>query len=92
MNLVKGFFQFWYDFIVGDCWEIAVGVAIILGVIGCLIGTKMWVLLETTATVDGEVVTTMLYPRSIPLIVAGLLMLLLVGSVYQEFRRKLDPK
>ena len=90
MNFIRGFFQFWYDFIVGDCWEIAVGVAIILSVTAYLIGTNVWVLLETTATVDGEVVTTMLYHRSIPLIVAGLLMLLLVGSVYQEFRRKYD--
>ena len=92
MNVIKGFFQFWYDFIVGDCWEIAGGVAIILGVIGCLIGTRMWVLLETTAIIDREIVMVKLHHPSIPLIVAGLLMLLLVGSVYREFRRKLDPK
>ena len=92
MNVIKGFFQFWYDFIVGDCWEIAVGVAIVLGAFAILIGTNVWPLLKTTATVDGEVVTTMLYHRSIPLMVAGLLMLLLVGSVNREFRRKLDPK
>ena len=92
MNLIKGFFQFWYDFIVGDCWEIAGGVAIILGVIGCLIGTRMWVLLETTATIDGEIVMVKLHHPSIPLVVAGLLMLLLVGSVYREFRRKVDLK
>ena len=92
MNLIKGFFQFWYDFIVGDCWELAAGIAIVLGVMGYLIGTKMWMLLETTATIDGEVVTIKLQHPSIPLIVAGLLMLLLVGSVYLEFRRKLDSK
>lgn len=26
MRYVKGFFAFWYDFIVGDAWEVAVGV------------------------------------------------------------------
>ena len=92
MNLIKGFFQFWYDFIVGDCWEIAAGIAIVLGVSGCLIGTKIWMLSEITATIDGEVVTIKLQHPGIPLIVVGLLMLLLVGSVYREFRRKLDPK
>jgi hypothetical protein len=29
-NLVRGFFRFWYDFIVGDCWEIAAGVVVVL--------------------------------------------------------------
>jgi hypothetical protein len=72
MNLIKGFFQFWYDFIVGDCWEIAAGIAIVLGVTGCLIGTKIWMLSEITATIDGEVVTTKLQHPGIPLIVAGL--------------------
>ena len=91
MKLIKGFFQFWYDFIVGDCWEIAVGVAMVLGIFAFLIGTKLWPLLETTAAIDGEVVTTKLHHPSIPLIIAGLLMLLLVGSVYREFRRKLNP-
>ena len=26
MKYVKGFFAFWYDFLVGDAWEVAVGV------------------------------------------------------------------
>jgi hypothetical protein len=30
VNIVAGFFRFWYDFIVGDCWQIAAGVAVIL--------------------------------------------------------------
>lgn len=30
MNYVKGFFAFWYDFIVGDAWEVAAGVLISL--------------------------------------------------------------
>ncbi len=27
---VIGFFRFWYDFIVGDAWEIAAGIALVL--------------------------------------------------------------
>jgi hypothetical protein len=30
IGLVRGFFRFWYDFIVGDCWEIAAGVVTVL--------------------------------------------------------------
>lgn len=26
MKYITGFFAFWYDFIVGDAWEVAVGV------------------------------------------------------------------
>ena len=28
MNLVRGFFYFWYDFLVGDAWDIAAGVVV----------------------------------------------------------------
>jgi len=31
MKYVLGFFRFWYDFIIGDCWQIAAGVLIVLG-------------------------------------------------------------
>jgi len=30
VRLIRGFFQFWYDFIIGDCWEIAAGVVVVL--------------------------------------------------------------
>jgi hypothetical protein len=30
MKYIKGFFAFWYDFIVGDSWEVAVGVLLTL--------------------------------------------------------------
>jgi purine-cytosine permease-like protein len=32
MKYLIGFFRFWYDFIIGDCWQIAAGVAIVLAV------------------------------------------------------------
>ena len=30
MKYIKGFFAFWYDFIIGDAWEVAAGVAVCL--------------------------------------------------------------
>jgi hypothetical protein len=30
MKYVRGFFAFWYDFIVGDAWEVAAGVVLAL--------------------------------------------------------------
>jgi len=30
MRFVKGFFAFWYDFIVGDDWRIAAGVVLLV--------------------------------------------------------------
>ena len=30
VRIVVGFFRFWYDFIIGDAWEIAAGVALAL--------------------------------------------------------------
>jgi len=31
MKYLLGFLKFWYDFIIGDCWQIAAGVVIVLG-------------------------------------------------------------
>ncbi len=36
MKYIVGFFQFWYDFVVGDDWTIAVGVVIALAVTALL--------------------------------------------------------
>jgi hypothetical protein len=32
MRFLKGFYQFWYDFIIGDDWKIAVAVLTVLAV------------------------------------------------------------
>jgi hypothetical protein len=32
MNVIKKFFAFWYDFIVGDDWRIALGVVLAIAV------------------------------------------------------------
>ena len=34
MRFVKGFYQFWYDFIIGDDWKIAVAVVTVLAIGG----------------------------------------------------------
>jgi uncharacterized membrane protein len=39
MNIVIGFLRFWYDFIIGDAWEIAVGVVVVLGIGATLVRT-----------------------------------------------------
>jgi hypothetical protein len=41
---IVGFFRFWYDFIVGDDWIAAVGVALALTATGLLAqsGTNAW--------------------------------------------------
>jgi len=35
---MKAFFRFWYDFIVGDDWVVAVGVVAVLGIAAVLAG------------------------------------------------------
>ncbi len=34
MKYITGFFAFWYDFIVGDAWEVAAGVIVGLVLLG----------------------------------------------------------
>jgi len=40
MSVIIGFFGFWYDFIVGDAWEIALGVIIVLTLGAALLRTN----------------------------------------------------
>ena len=32
MNMLTAFFRFWYDFVVGDAWEIAAGIVVVLAI------------------------------------------------------------
>jgi len=34
VSLLRGFLAFWYDFLVGDAWDIALGVVLVLLVLG----------------------------------------------------------
>ncbi len=47
MRYVRGFGLFWWDFIVGDDWRVAAGVAVALGVTALLVqaGVNAWWLL-----------------------------------------------
>jgi len=36
MGYVRGFLYFWYDFLVGDAWDIALGVVVVLAAIGLI--------------------------------------------------------
>jgi hypothetical protein len=38
MRFVIGFFRFWWDFIIGDDWKIAAGVACVLALGALLVG------------------------------------------------------
>ena len=89
MRFIRGFFKFWYDFLVGDCWEIAIGVVIVLGLGAILIATETVVLQEATGLIEGDTAAAKLQNPIFSLIIAVALMLLLVSSVYKEFRRKL---
>ena len=39
MSIITGFFRFWYDFIVGDAWEIAAGIVVVLVLGAVLVST-----------------------------------------------------
>ncbi len=38
MNLFVRFLRFWYDFLIGDCWQIAAGVVVALILAAVVIG------------------------------------------------------
>jgi hypothetical protein len=39
MRLLRGFGRFWFDFIVGDDWRIALGVVLVLGAGALVVAT-----------------------------------------------------
>lgn len=53
MARIRGFFAFWYDFIVGDDWVLAVGVLVALALTavaaGSSLGAIAWLLLPLLA-------------------------------------------
>jgi hypothetical protein len=40
MRFLRGFGRFWFDFIVGDDWRIALGVVLVLGVGALVVATN----------------------------------------------------
>lgn len=53
MTYVKQFLGFWYDFVIGDDWSIAVGVAVALAMTRVLLqlGLNPWWLMPLAVTV-----------------------------------------
>jgi hypothetical protein len=49
MGFIRAFFAFWYDFIVGDDWTVAVGIVALLVIAGVLahseLTTLAWVIM-----------------------------------------------
>jgi len=60
VKYVEGFFRFWYDFIVGDDWRVAVGVVVAIGatVLAVDRGANWWWFLP--AAVGGLLAMTVL--------------------------------
>jgi hypothetical protein len=53
MHPVRGFFRFWWDFIVGDDWRIAAGVSVVLA-IGALLVSQTNVSDDVIVLVSGS--------------------------------------
>lgn len=51
MSIVTNFLRFWYDFIIGDDWLIALVVALALIVIKVVANTSLWWLLPLTVVI-----------------------------------------
>jgi hypothetical protein len=63
MKYVRNFFVFWYDFIVGDAWEVAAGVVIALVVSALLAsgGLKNLVWLILPLIVGGSLALSLVW-------------------------------
>lgn len=79
LKLIVGFFRFWYDFLIGDCWQIALGVACVMGGLAAAIHTG----LITPVLRDNELT----HPW-VPVAAGAALMCLIVLSVFIEFNAK----
>jgi len=53
VTYLRGFGRFWWDFVVGDDWRVAAGVAVALGVVALLVheGLDAWWLLPFVVAV-----------------------------------------
>ncbi|HEX8917531.1 MAG TPA: hypothetical protein VF898_03430 [Chloroflexota bacterium] len=51
MSIVTNFLRFWYDFIIGDDWLIALVVALALIVIKVVANTSLWWLLPLAVVI-----------------------------------------
>jgi membrane protein implicated in regulation of membrane protease activity len=56
MNLIRGFFAFWYDFIVGDDWFVAAGVVVLLAATRALVQANLNTTAALTMTLGAALV------------------------------------
>ena len=73
VNIIVGFFRFWYDFLIGDCWQIALGVTCVMG--------------GLAFAIHAGLLTAILHSW-VPLAAGAAIMLLIVFSVLIEFNAK----
>ena len=78
-TIIAGFFRFWYDFLIGDCWQIAAGVAVVMGGLAVALHAGLFTLVRH----DNELTHPWL-----PLAAGAAMMLLIVLSVLIEFQAK----
>ena len=69
MKFLKAFGQFWYDFIIGDDWKIAVAVVIALGVV--LVELTLGVFGDTGLALSGGLAIVIAFAISLALDVRG---------------------
>jgi hypothetical protein len=60
MRLIAGFARFWWDFVIGDDWRIAAGVAVVLAIAAVLVSqtTAAHALVAVLAAVGVALVAT----------------------------------
>jgi len=80
LNIIVGFFRFWYDFLIGDCWQIALGVACVMGGLAFALRTGL-----IAPVLHGDEITS----PWIPLAAGSAMLLLIVFSVVIEFTAKM---
>jgi hypothetical protein len=82
-QLIVGFFRFWYDFLVGDCWQIACGVLCIFGVLALALHCGLII----PAVHDNELT----HPW-VPFVAGGASLALMLLSVFLEFKAKVRKR
>lgn len=63
MKFLKAFGEFWYDFIIGDDWKIAVAVVVAVGILVGLLSAKVFG--DTGLTVLGGVLIVVAFSVSL---------------------------
>jgi hypothetical protein len=63
MRILKSFGEFWYDFIIGDDWKIAVAVVIAVGLVVAALEAKLFG--DTGLTILGAILIVVAFATSL---------------------------